>query len=95
MNVAQWFVGSGGVCGAGDLGRRLARVHPVDVSPSKVLHHYLLQGQSLLGYGACDVARRSRSGHFLGGDALRYQNHHRLPHNTEPLQRLLHKTLNI
>lgn len=53
------------MCRAGDLGLGLASVHAVDVSLSKVLHHYLLQGQSLLGYGACDVAR-SCSGYFLG-----------------------------
>lgn len=56
MNVVQWFVGRS-VCRACDLGLRLARIHPVDVSLSKVLHHYLFQGQSLLGYGACDMAR--------------------------------------
>lgn len=51
------------VCRACDLGLRLACVHSVDVSLSKVLHHYLLQRQPLMGYGACDVAR-SCCGHF-------------------------------
>lgn len=55
MNIAQWFI----VCRAWDL----ASVHSIDVSLSKVLHHYLLQGQSLLGYHAHDLAR-SCSGHL-------------------------------
>ncbi len=42
----------------------LARVHTVDVSLSQALHHYPLQGQSLLGYGACDVAELLQT--FLG-----------------------------
>lgn len=32
------------VCRASDWGLRLAGIHPADVSLSKVLHHYLLQG---------------------------------------------------
>lgn len=49
---------------ASELGLKLAGVHPVDVFLSKVLHHYLLRGQSLLGNGAYDAAK-SCFEHFL------------------------------
>lgn len=45
----------------------MERIHPVDVSPSKVLHHNPLQGQSLLGCGAPHVAISCSGQFFLRG----------------------------
>lgn len=43
----------------------MERIHPVDVSPSKVLHHNPLQGQSLLGCGAPHVAISCSGGYTM------------------------------